>query len=314
MVAGIIRVMPSYGLEGSDADQVFWICNEVLERCWGDISEDEETQKRFRNLIYFLHWRRVGSVWPIVHTGEFELQDKVANDILNESINYVLSLKDIAERNKELGELLEREAKGSREDIGYGIIGENKLGYPSDKNGLWRRALEYRLSKMGAKSKFETIVKEVDRENWFCYLNYPETVEEADLVLGELVKTGAKSKFKGYPRFMTLMSLIQTPNTIGVGEHILKFVAENLEKMAKAIIKECPEMEFDSETLATTVFRGAAKGVTEKNELEPLAEIRKVAKKLGSKEADLKLTEKYAKWHQKAIAFQRKTVTPVIEG
>lgn len=95
---------------------VFWVAGDVLGIVWRMASDDEKTQKWFRDEIFEIFWPRVGNVWPILHKDLVETDTTNNGKILCDAIGWLESLSDLKERLPELGKDYKLPKRPSDED------------------------------------------------------------------------------------------------------------------------------------------------------------------------------------------------------
>ena len=295
-VAHIIKTLPFDDFNGTHTEDLFYLCGEIIDNCWRYISEEKSVQKYFRDFVYEIYWPRVGALWPIVHRKEFEFGDPAGGKMFDDATNFVLSLKDIDERNAEIKEYLEKVA----EDIDYATP-------------LGRRVLCYAQKDIvEPEEELAAIMEQVRPEDWGSFLSYPETIKEAELLLAEIFNTKKNAKMSDLStRLSVLEALILTFNADGVGEYILSYLHDNFSKLAKIVSTGGAE---NDKSILSDLFVAACKGVSEENELEPLMKFKEDLVGCGCLKKKLDYAEKYARKHQKTVGFQRKELTPLFRG
>ena len=292
-VAHIVKELPFDDFNHTHNEELFYFCGEIIDNCWRYASEDENMQKCFRNFVYGLYWPRVESLWPIVHRDEIEFRDPAGGKMFDDAASFVLSLNDIDERNTEVKKYLEKAVQAG--DIDYA-------------NPLGRRAFCYSLKRFKKpEEEFEAIMSGIRPDDWYSFLAYPETVEEAEILLAEIFNDKKDARMTGYTRISVLEALVITANAAGVGKYILSYIHENFDKLAK-IIAAIEESEKALEDL----FIAASRGISEEDELEPLAQVKGDLVKYGCEKERLEKAEEYAKKRQKTVAFQRAKLTLAI--
>ena len=297
-VAYIIKTLPFDDFNGTHNEDLFYFCGEIIDNCWRYISEEKSVQKHFRDFVYEIYWPRIESLWPIIHRKNINFRDSAGDKMFDDAISFVMALNDIDERNAEIKGYLEKAAKNI-DDIDY-------------TTPLGRRTLCYSQKDIRKpEEELKAIMKQVRPEDWGSFLAYPETVKEAELLLSEIFDTKKTAKMPDASvRFSVLESLILTFNSDGVGEYILSYLHENFAKLASLVSTEDPE---NDKSILSDFFVAACKGVSEKNELEPLAKLKEDLINYGCAKKKLDFAEKYAKKHQKTISFQRGELTPLFK-
>ncbi len=86
----IIDRCPDDDINGTGTDKMFWIASHIINTYWKRLSDKEEKMMQQKVNAHFS--LRVGGMWPIVHFGEFKMNDEVGNFILEESIGYLVSV------------------------------------------------------------------------------------------------------------------------------------------------------------------------------------------------------------------------------
>ena len=292
-VIHVIKYLPADDFNHTHTDQLFWVASDIIDMVWRYIDEDEKYQEKYRNLVYNLFWPRIGSVWPIAHFNEFKFNEPVAEGIFNDSLGFVLSLKDVLERNDEL------------RDYFTPYIGNN--GYANKIAA--KAAFRFSLKGLDAKRQFDRIMANFEPEEATFFLTYPENIEEADFLLKELFKTEG-NKFTGLSRLGALENLVITANSIGVGEYILKYLDNHYEEFIN-IIKTDIGDKYNLIATLTDYSLAISKGITEENEFAPFQSLNKKFIATGCNEATIKSAEKYARHHRRAILFQRSSLQKI---
>lgn len=261
----IVEVLPPNDPYHTKTPELLWLAGEIIDRTWRCLEETEEKQKKFRGYLFELYAPRVGGVWPIAHCNEFKFNDPAAERMFNEALSFLMSIDDLTERSGDLKAYMEA----------Y----ENGLRYPAPAAA--RRAFVEHCKKMSPKDRFAEILKVCEPREYSSYLNYPENKEEADILLAEIFRTDKTATLVGIVRLGIIEQLLLTPNTIGVGEHILKYLVDNFDKLVEIVEADTKKEQMDFFDAVSTIFTAAASGVTEENEFPPLNELAKKIRKLS---------------------------------
>jgi hypothetical protein len=282
--------MPDDDFNHTHTDELFWLCGDILDRAWRYLEEKEETQKKYRDMMYELYWPRVGSLWPVINREKIEFKHYSAAKIFDDSFSFVMSLEDIDERNGEIRFILENHAT----DIGY------------NTGPLGRRAFVYTLKDLKPKDEFEKILTTIEPEHLDSFLSYPDDIESAKILLEELFRTDTNARITGRARLATFEALLIRPNTIGVGEYILNYLDKHFEDFTKIISTEVINLGYpDSLPVLADYFIAISKGITEENEFQAVRSIQKKLEKLGCDKEILNNAATYARHHRRTILFQR---------
>ena len=288
-VAHIIETMPDDDFNQTHTEDLFWVCGEIIDHAWRYITENDTTQKKYRDLVYELYWPRIGSLWPVLNFERFEFKHESATKIFKDSLSFVMALEDIDERNPEIKAFL----KVNAENVNY------KAG------PLGRRSFVYTLKGLKPKQEFEKILKGIEPDDYCTYLTYPNGIEEAEILLDELFRTDEKARITNTARLACFEALILTPNTIGVGEYILNYIDRHFNQFTEIISTEAIKLNQEPENVLTDMFIAISKGITEENEFPPLKSIKRKLLNIGCDEEILQNSEKYARHHRRTILFQR---------
>ena len=288
-VVHIIETMPTDDFNHTHTDELFWLCGEIIDRAWRYLEEDDETQKKYRDLIYSIYWPRVGSLWPVLHYNEFEFKHKTTEKIFFDSLSFVTCLDDIADRNAEIKRFLDTNA----EHIGY------------NAGALGRRCFVYTLRGLKPKQEFEKILEVIEPKDYCSFLTYPNGKEEVKLLMDELFRTDEDARITGESRLAVFEAIVITPNAMGIGEYMLGYIDERFDEYAEIIMSEAKILGAEPLEVLTEMFVAMSKGITEENEFAPLKSIRAKMLKMGCNRAMLDAAEKYARHHRRTILFQR---------
>ncbi|MBQ1298696.1 hypothetical protein IIY24_02575 [Candidatus Saccharibacteria bacterium] len=288
-IVHIIEVLPNEDTNHTHIEDLFWICGEIINNAWKYLEETEESQKKYRGLVYDIYWPRVGSLWPVIHYEEFSFKEQSTEKIFLDSLAFVMSLNDIDERNEEIKTFLENHA--------------TKIGYKAGSIG--RRAFCYTLRNLSSKQELEKIISTVEPTDLFSFLSYPETIEDADNLLAELFREDDDARITGLARLGVFESLVITPNTMNVGEHILTYIDHHFDKFINIFSNDIATINENPANVFTELFIAMSKGISEENEFLPFSNIKKKLLKLGYDKEKLTSAEKYARKHRRTILFQR---------
>ena len=263
-VSHIIEDLPNNDPNGTHPEDLYWLACEVIDRIWRYASESKVTQKKCRDMVYDLFAPRVGGMWPIVHYDEFEFKEKTADSIFCESVNFLMALDDISERDAAIKRYL----------------GFYREGYHYPMEGVERRAFYETLNDYeSSQDKFEAIMKAIPPEEYPQYLDHPDTVKEATHVLDELFRRDVGARITGINRLAMFEKLLLNGNSLGVGVAILNHLVKNFDEFSEIVTKDCEELKYDPLDIMTSMYTAAAVGATEENELPPLKALtKKIAK------------------------------------
>lgn len=284
VAANIILNIPLDDFNGTHTDHLLWVAGEIINDAWKCLSEDETTQRKFRDLIYGIYWPRIGSLWPIVHYDEFEFKDEVATKMFNDILSFVVCLDDLTERNLDFNEYLKNYTP--------------KKHYAHEM--LRRKAFTLSLRDLSAREQFNRIMAFEKDIAWF-YFAYPKSIEDAKILLTELFKKRG-NKFDGHIKFATLEQLVITPNTMGVGKYILNYLDQHFDDLVTLFHMGTG---YDSEQALVDLFIAMSLGASEENEFTPLKSIGDKLIARGAKKSTITAAIKYARKHRRTILFQR---------
>ncbi|MBQ3348597.1 hypothetical protein IJG90_03725 [Candidatus Saccharibacteria bacterium] len=310
----IIEDLPNNDPNHTKPEYLFWLASDVVDRVWRYISESKVAQKKCRDLVYDLFAPRVGGLWPIAHYNDFHFNDTSADVIFRESVDFLMSLSDLTDRNEQLKDYL--------------ALYRNGFTYPIES--VARRAFFETLKDIeSSEGKFEKILEVRAPQEYASYLAHPDTVKEATRVLEELFRTDDGARITGMHRIATFEKLLLNGNSIGVSVAILNYLVSNFDAFSAIITKDCEVCKLDPLDVITSLYTAAACGATEENELPPLKALTKKISKYvtklqieqtmhaGSlKGKDIRtstidvdsITEaalRYARKHRRTILFQR---------
>ena len=289
-VIHIIEVMPDDNFNHTHTDELFWLCGEIIDRAWRYLEENDATQQKYRTLIYKLYWPRVGSLWPILNRDKFNFNHESAAKIFDDSVNFVLALDDITERNPEIKQFV----KANQDHIGY------------NAGPLGRRAFVYSLRNLSSKQELDKILSTVEPADVDFFLRYPSTIKDAKNLLTELFRTDNEARITGPARLATFEALLITPNTINVGEYILNYLDTHFDSFTSIISAETEKLGYPNPlNILTDFFIAMSKGITEENEFPPLKSIQQKLTALGCNQMKLQNAMRYARHHRRTILFQR---------
>lgn len=318
-VTHIIEQLPSDDSNGTDTAHLFWLASEVIDRIWRYASENKTTQKKCRNLIYDLFSPRIGGLWPIAHYDEFRFIHPSADLIFRESLSFLMSLDDIAERNESLKAYLSLYSEG--------------FEYPLDS--ITCRAFYESLKNLQPPEAFEKILSTIPPEEYSSYFAHPSTQKEAARLLAELFRTDEGARITGLNRISTIEQLLLNGNSIGIGVFIVNFLVQNFDTFSAIVTADSETANLDPLEVITSLYTAAASGATEENEIPPLKALTKKISKyvvdlqikqtmnagslkgqdIRSSEIDVEsITEaalRYARKHRRTILFQRSALQKV---
>ena len=282
--------------------EIYWLCSEVLERVSSTISEDKGVQKNYRDLLFKLYWPRVGALWPILHRGEFEfkISDGKRRDF-DDAVNYILGLDDIAERVPEIKQFFDK----------Y-IDGEAYLTGKEMPVLIWR-AFEEKLKTLTPEEKFRVIMEEAPNEDFERYLRFPRTVEDAKVIMDELMRTDEDAWLLAEGRWEAIKNIIETPNFKKVGEFILNYLVDNFDELTKVLAGDLKEGEKNLPIVVEELFEAACEGISKPEEMKPLLELYKKVSEYPVEQENLEFALDETKNHLRILEFQDKTLTPLFK-
>ena len=87
----VIDNCPNDDFNGTGTDNLFWIASHIINTHWKRLSgkKNEDFEKQI--IVHFTP--RVGGIWPIIHFGEFKMNNPVGDFIMRESIGYLVSVE-----------------------------------------------------------------------------------------------------------------------------------------------------------------------------------------------------------------------------
>ncbi|MBQ2695539.1 hypothetical protein IJG04_02800 [Candidatus Saccharibacteria bacterium] len=285
MACHIVERLPFSDINCTNTADLFWLAGEIIDRAWRYLDEAPEKQRKYRDLIYETYWPRIGSVWPIIHYDEFEFKEKSASRMFEDALGFVMSLDDITERNPNIKEYLK------------------STHIPSEK--VDRRAFTDKIKSLSPRERFEKILADLREWEWHTYLRYPENKEEAKIVLDELMLADEDARIKGVVRMEMFEQLLLTPNTMGVGEYILRYLNDNFERWLEVTRIDCDTEDEDLIVVMGSYYSALAGGVTEENEFPPMKLLHKKMLKIGVGAELCDAVAKVARKRRRMILFQR---------
>ena len=87
----IIDNCPTDDVNNTGTDKLFWVASHIINTYWKRLSGKENDEFEEKVLKHFAG--RVGGLWPIVHYGEFTMNNEASQFILEESIGYIVSVE-----------------------------------------------------------------------------------------------------------------------------------------------------------------------------------------------------------------------------
>ena len=88
----IIDNCPTDDVDNTGTDKLFWVASHIINTYWKRLSGKENDEFEEKVLKHFAG--RVGGLWPIVHYGEFTMNNEASQFILEESIGYIVSVEE----------------------------------------------------------------------------------------------------------------------------------------------------------------------------------------------------------------------------
>ena len=87
----IIDHCPNNDVNYTGVEKLFWVASHIINTHWKRLSGKENSV--YEDKIVRHYSPRVGGLWPIIHYGEFKMNDGSAMSILNESIGFIVSVE-----------------------------------------------------------------------------------------------------------------------------------------------------------------------------------------------------------------------------
>lgn len=294
-LAHVIKTLPFDDFNSTHTDDLFWLCGEAVNRSWQALTGTGLAEEKLRDFIYANYWPRIGSLWPIIHRDEYSFREEAGNKMFDDAAGFIMSLDDIAERNVEIKDYLEQ---GVLELEKIGILEEN-----DNSDLLARRIFSYYFDKIAdPRQKLEEILEKVDEYEWSDFLCNPKTAAEAEVWLKEIFNGSDEAKMTDQIRLSVLERLLMTSQGNNIGEYILTYICDHLEKLAEIIELESYE---DIEEILMNLFVAASKGVIRKTELAELSRLKNGLLEYNCEREKLDLAEQYAKHQQETTDFQK---------
>ena len=291
----VVKTMPSSGNPEKHLDFLFWLACEIINKAWKYLEEKEEAQAKFRDTLFKAFWPRFGSIWPIRNFGKFKFNSETEQNIYNEALGWLMSLKDIDTRNPEIRDYLTDVIKDEH------LVTGSKF--------VTRRAIAVALREYSPEEKFKKILNIYKPEAYPEALSYPENIDEAKCLLEELFNpNGRIAKLN---RIRMFEQLLINPNSIGVGEYILNYISDNFDKFVEIMAIDSANEKLDSKEVITSIITAIAKGISEENELAPFKAISKKALDIGIDGKTLENAANYARKNRKDILFQRSALQKI---
>ena len=282
--------------------EIYWLCSEVVERTGSIISEDKVVQKNYRDLLFKLYWPRVGALWPVLHRREFEFRtSKDKERDFEDAVNYTLGLDDIAERVPEIKQFFDQYIAGKAHLTG------------KEMPALIQRAFEEKLRTLTPEEKFRMIMEEAPDGDFERYLRFPRTVEDAKVIMDELMRTDDDAWLLAEGRWETIKDIIETPNYKKVGEFILNYLVDNFDKVMKVFAGDLKEGKKSLPVVAQALFEAACDGVSKPEEMKPLLKLYKKVLEYPVEQEDLEFALDETKNRLRILEFQDKTLTPLFK-
>ena len=285
----VVENLPMDDENSTETAACFAIAGEIINSAWRYLSEDKDKQKKFRDLVYQAYWPRIGSTWPLRHYGEFEFKDPATTKIFEDALGFVMSLEDLTTRNREI----------------KAFFSEFAPNHPSPSYHVEHRVFTESLKNLSSKEQFNKILAWREPSDYYFYLTYPETTEDAKRVLDELIKP--EGKITGYTRFSVMEKLLLNPHSLGVGEYILNYLVKHFNQFIKAAEADA---EITTENYApveilSTYFTALYAGISEENEFPPAKALLEKLVQIGADRTQLEAAITAARKHRRTIAFQR---------
>lgn len=247
----VIKNLPFDDDNNTDTPALFWLAGDIIDRAWRYIEENKTTQEKYQSLVYDTYWPRIGEIWPIVHYDTFEFKKEATTRMFNDTLGFVMSVKDIAKRNESIGDY-------------FNFLIANNVHHPCES--VASRVFALSLENKTSKEALETILETINPQFYDRFLHYPETTEDAKYLLEELFRTDDGARITGINRFAVIESLLLTPNSIGVGEYILKYLNDHFDDYVKILTTDSENEGVDINDVITTLFTAISSGASEENE------------------------------------------------
>ena len=247
----VIKSLPFDGDGYTDTPALYWLAGTIIDTVWRYIEESKSNKQKYQSLIYDTYWPHIGSIWPIVNYNMFTFKQEVTARMFNDTLSFVMSLDDITERNEEIKHY-------------FDFLITNDIKHPSDI--VSRRVFTLSLKDKSPKEALEAILEHINPSSYDSFLGYPESTEEAKVLLEELFRTDNEARITGVNRLATFEKLLLTPNTMGVGEYILKYLDDHFNDYLNVIISDANSEGIEAEDAVTSLFTAISKGASEENE------------------------------------------------
>ncbi|MBQ9180694.1 hypothetical protein IJ135_01195, partial [Candidatus Saccharibacteria bacterium] len=280
------------------AERAFWLAGDIINRAWMYLSEDEAAQQKYSDFVYDIYWSKVRSLWPLEWIESFTFNSEHTQKMFEEAVGFVMSTKGLKDRSPEMANFLKRVNE-------YGM-------YPIDS--VRHAAYTAAYHDLSDQEQFEKIINEIEPAEYADHFWYPESDEEAKLVLDEafLLDGGRLGQEQ---RQEVLRSLLRSPHKFGVGEYILKYINNRFDDLMMICKKDAAGSDADvpADLINLNIYMNAlAQGITEENELPVLRAIYAKAKKAAPMMADdLDLFYNYARKRRRKILFQRSALMKI---
>jgi hypothetical protein len=292
LAASIIEKLPDTATDSENADSLFWFACEVIDRAWRYLEEDKKIQKKYRDFVYELFWPRLGSIWPLEFCHLISFNNNTFRSIVTNSANMLLGLEDLPERNDDIRKVYENAIEQGQHPF----------------EGVYNRAFYNSIKNLSAKEQFEKIISNIKENELVRFFSHPDTIEEAKILLNELLRTDVNARITGTTRLNVIEQLLLTPNHINIGEYILNYLNEHFENLATVVKADSESENINYLETMTSFYTAIAVGITEENEFSPYKQLSNKFREIGVKEIMINHAMDFARKHRRAILFQRSSL------
>ena len=292
LAASIIEKLPDTATDSENADSLFWFACEVIDRAWRYLEEDKKIQKKYRDFVYKLFWPRLGSIWPLEFCHLISFNNNTFRSIVTNSANMLLGLEDLPERNDDIRKVYENAIEQGQHPF----------------EGIYNRAFYNSIKNLSAKEQFEKIINDIKENELVRFFSHPDTIEEAKILLNELLRTDVNARITGTTRLNVIEQLLLTPNHINIGEYILNYLNEHFENLATVVKADSESENINYLETMTSFYTAIAVGITEENEFSPYKQLSNKFREIGVKEIMINHAMDFARKHRRAILFQRSSL------
>ncbi|MBQ9020372.1 hypothetical protein IJ096_03590 [Candidatus Saccharibacteria bacterium] len=166
-------------IKNTTDQHLLWTAGDILNMIWKSLPEDEYLQSSFRRKVYNLYWPRINSTWPIVNYQKIEFKSEIDQQIFDDALGWIFSLKDIDKHNPSIGHYLEFLSAFPPED-------QSEEGIP---NPIINSAFLIKHRNDSSQNIAKTAIKEFPALEAFAILSSPETTEDAKAVIDLIFST-----------------------------------------------------------------------------------------------------------------------------